>query len=98
MKETRSKKDFLKNELVKDLYKRIDEIETDSKKLMDRIRKAKNEKMIENYENEIISLEEEKEHIQLKIDSREQQEPVNIEEIISNTKAILRNPAFIRDL
>jgi predicted nucleic acid-binding Zn-ribbon protein len=98
MKEIWSKKDFLKNELVKDLHQRIDEINKDIKKLMDLLRKSKNEKMIENYENEIIGLEEEKTTVQLKIDSKEVQEPVNIEEIISNTKAILRNPSFIRDL
>lgn len=54
--------------------------------------------MIENYENEIICLEDEKTELLVKIGSSDKEDKVDIEELISNTKAILRNPSFVREL
>lgn len=98
MKETWAKKNEVFISLASDLQDRVKEIEDDIKKIMQLIRKSQSEKMIENYENEIISLEDEKTELLIKIGCSDKHEWIDIDELIANTKAILRNPSFIRGL
>ena len=98
MKTIWKKKSAVITALSDDLQDRIKEIENDIKKVMQLIRKTQSDKMIENYENEIITLEDEKAEILVKIGGKKKEDTIDIDELISNTKAILRNPSFIREL
>lgn len=98
MKTIWKKKSAVITALSDDLQDRIKEIENDIKKVMQLIRKTQSDKMIENYENEIITLEDEKAEILVKIGGKKNEDTIDIDELISNTKAILRNPSFIREL
>jgi len=84
--------------LSKDKEKRIFEIDEEVRNVMSKIKNTKNEKMIEIYESEIITLTEEKEEIQLRIKETDINQDIDIKKLISNTKSILTNPRFIRDL
>ena len=98
MKTLWKKKNAITDALSADLTDRVKEIDDDCKKIMQLIRKSQSGKMIENYENEIIALEDEKTELLMKIGWQQKEETINIDDLISNTKAILRNPSFIRDL
>lgn len=67
MKTIRKKKSSITDTLIADLTDRAKEIDNDVKKIMQLIRKSQNSKMIENYENEIIDLEDEKSQLLVKI-------------------------------
>ena len=59
MKDVYTDKTAIQRAALEDFVKRSDEIEKSKAKLMDRILKSHNDAMIERYENEIISLDEE---------------------------------------
>ena len=88
----------IKTDLLKDKDKRIIEIEKEINVFMNKIQGTTKEQMIELYENKIITLTEEKENLQFKMKETSSEQNIDIEKLISNTKAILRNPRFIRDL
>jgi len=99
MKEMYDKKMNLAEHLNKDIEKRIAEIDSEINSTLNRIWKTTNETLIEKYENHIITLEEEKQEIKIRIEVRNwNRVNVNIDELISNTKTILANPSFVRDL
>lgn len=54
--------------------------------------------MIELYENKIITLTEEQESLRFRIKEVSLGQDIDIQQLISNTKAILINPKFIWDL
>ena len=67
MKTLWKKKNAITDALSADLTDRVKEIDDDCKKIMQLIRKSQSGKMIENYENEIIALEDEKTELLMKI-------------------------------
>jgi hypothetical protein len=54
--------------------------------------------MIETYENEIIDLKGEKREIEIRAETNNPDNEIDIDELITNTKVILTNPSFIWDL
>ena len=88
----------IKSDLLKDKTKRINGIDKEINAFMDKIQGTTKEQMIELYENKIITLTEEKENLQFKIKETSSEQDIDIDKLISNTKAILINPKFIRDL
>jgi hypothetical protein len=95
MKDAYKKRDIIKQSSYKDFWKRIAEIDKDIEKISDKLLNANNPTIGEIYEKKIIVLAEEKEVLQIKLNSSE--EEVNIENLISNTKTLLLNPRSIRD-
>lgn len=98
MKNMLAKKSEIYKSIEVDLQKRKQEIDNKIDKVMKLILKTRSERMIENYENEIIDLEDEKAQIIIKLESKKWEKQINVDEIITNTKTLLTNPWFIRDL
>lgn len=98
MKTVRSKKSSTSEALIKDMEKRVAEIDKEKKKLVKLATKSKTDEMVEEYENEIITLKDEQATIKLKIERSKEDDFIDIKKIISNTKTILKNPSFIREL
>jgi DNA anti-recombination protein RmuC len=88
----------LQDKISKDKEKRIQEIKKEIDKDIDRINKTNNESMIDIYENKIISLQEEISEISSQLNNVDPTNGVAIDKLITNTKAILRNPAMIWEL
>ena len=83
---------------MSDKAKRIGEIDKEINDFMDKVQRTNKEQMVELYENKIITLTEEKDALQLKMKETSSEQDMDIQKLISNTKAILTNPRFIWDL
>lgn len=93
-----SKKGEIQWEILKDLQKRIKEIDEEVRAFKGRMITTTKDNMVEFYENTISTLLEEKQLLEMKLKTWETSSDTDYKKLLEETKAILVNPKFIWEI
>ena len=93
--EVYKEKDTIKKELNSSYYERVKEIDEQVEKIQGRLLSTNNDKLLELYENQVISLLEEKEWAEERLSVDDQTKNMNVEHLIDKARNVLEKPVSI---